>query len=121
MISQAELHAMLDYNPETGEFRWKIYRAPNAQPGMLAGNKTSKGYHKIRVELGISPVFAHRLAWYYVHGYMPDYSRMLEIDHINGVKDDNRISNLREVTHLENMRAVDSSKFHKYNPNLAKG
>ena len=43
---------------------------------------------------------AHRLAWFYVHGEWPDG----EIDHINWVKNDNRICNLRVVTHSENMQ-----------------
>lgn len=41
----------------------------------------------------------HRLAFFYVNGYMP-----VEIDHINGIRSDNRISNLREVDHKENTR-----------------
>jgi hypothetical protein len=43
---------------------------------------------------------AHRLAWFYVHGEFPK----CELDHINGVRDDNRISNLRECSRAENMQ-----------------
>ncbi|MDA6380520.1 HNH endonuclease signature motif containing protein [Escherichia coli] len=43
---------------------------------------------------------AHRLAWLIVYGTMPDGF----IDHINRVRTDNRISNLRLVTHSENMQ-----------------
>ena len=49
--------------------------------------------------------YAHRVAWLLHYGEWPDD----EIDHINGVKDDNRISNLRNVdrkTNVENRRAV---------------
>ena len=42
--------------------------------------------------------YAHRLAWLYVHGEFPED----HTDHINGVKDDNRIVNLRAVTEVEN-------------------
>lgn len=45
-------------------------------------------------------VYAHRLAWFYVHGVWPTN----EIDHINRNKSDNRIENLRDVTRTVNQR-----------------
>ena len=42
---------------------------------------------------------SHRLAWLYVHGTWPRY----EIDHINGDREDFRLSNLRDVSHAANM------------------
>lgn len=45
-------------------------------------------------------VYAHRIIWKMVHGRDPAG----EIDHINGDKGDNRIENLREVSHAENQR-----------------
>lgn len=44
--------------------------------------------------------FRHRVIWYYFNGEIPEG---MEIDHINGNKQDNRLSNLRCVTHSENM------------------
>jgi hypothetical protein len=43
---------------------------------------------------------AHRMAWLYVHGVIPT----LGIDHINRVRHDNRITNLRPTTHSSNLR-----------------
>lgn len=45
---------------------------------------------------------AHRLAWLYVYGYFPEN----DIDHINRMKDDNSIANLREVSRQCNIRNV---------------
>jgi hypothetical protein len=44
---------------------------------------------------------AHRMIWEYVNGPIPEG---LQINHINGIVDDNRISNLEVVTPSENMR-----------------
>jgi hypothetical protein len=55
------------------------------------------GYIQIRVENKLYR--AHHLAWLYCFGYLPR-----ELDHINGIRVDNRIENLREVTHAENGR-----------------
>lgn len=52
--------------------------------------------------------FAHRLAWFYEHGRWPEH----HIDHINGVKADNRIANLRDVAagvNLQNRRTPSSA------------
>lgn len=46
------------------------------------------------------PLFAHRVIWAIVHGHWPEQ----DIDHINGIRSDNRLSNLRSVSRSENMR-----------------
>lgn len=50
--------------------------------------------------------FAHRIIWLMYHGQMPD----MQIDHVNGIKTDNRICNLRHVSNQENAKNASLSK-----------
>ena len=77
------------------------------------GSLTTKGYVHLRV--GTSWFYAHRLIWEHVHGPIP---AGMSIDHINGDRADNRISNLRLVTHQENIRYRDERKRQKKNPGV---
>ena len=82
--------AELDYNPETGVFRWKRDgRGCFKRAGAEAGGARPDGYKSIRV-LG-RQWLCHRLAWVMTHGEEPPRV----IDHINRDKSDNRIENLR--------------------------
>lgn len=87
----------LHYEPSTGVFT-RLIRASNMRPGSVAGSVRKRdGYIDIRL-LGVK-YRAHRLAWFYMHGKWPDG----EIDHINRKHADNRIINLRDVSHMVNM------------------
>lgn len=97
MITQSRLKELLSYNEKSGEFVWKISRGRNAKIGDLAGCKNLNGYWIIGVDH--RPYRAHRLAWLFVFGLWPK----ADIDHINGVRTDNRIGNLREATRSENL------------------
>lgn len=97
MITQEELKSILHYEPETGIFT-RLVESGGRNPGSVAGWKTERGY--IRVSFNKKHIMAHRLAWLYVHGVMPSK----QIDHINNIRDDNRIANLREATCTENQR-----------------
>jgi hypothetical protein len=66
--------------------------------GAIVGSKSSFGYLDIMID-GKS-YRLHRLAWLYMHGKWPKGY----IDHINGIKDDNRICNLRDVTNSINQQ-----------------
>ena len=90
------LRQLLDYDPTTGVFTWKITRNSRLKVGDVAGSVRPNGY----VNLGVAGklYLAHRLAWMYVHGEWPAG----EMDHINRVRNDNRIANLRIVTRSQN-------------------
>ena len=90
MITQEELQRVVFYNPETGVFVNKVKRIP-CYVGKVLGTKDPKGY--IRIGIHKKTYSAHKLAWLYVYGHFPTK----QIDHINGIRNDNRIVNLRDI------------------------
>lgn len=98
MITQEEVKRYLDYNPDTGIFRWKDGASRKMRGGAIAGDIGSKRY--ISIGINNRSYQAHRLAWLYVYGEMPKS----QIDHINRIRNDNRIANLREVDFFINNR-----------------
>lgn len=96
-IAVARLKEVLDYDPSTGIFRWKPGREKHlkARAGKVAGSQTTS---YVMICIDGNYIGAHRLAWMYVHESQPKGC----IDHINGLCTDNRIDNLRDVTHHQN-------------------
>lgn len=87
----AQVPEKLAYDQEIGTFTWREKPSPRIAAGSIAGTINAHGYRSIKV---CGKYYrAHRLAWLVVHGRWPE----AEIDHINCVKDDNRIANLREA------------------------
>lgn len=102
-LTQQRLRQLLSYDKSTGKFSWRIFGTNQICPGMPAG-AVSRGYVRIRIEGKYYA--AHRLAWLYVYGKLPEY----EIDHINRDRLDNRIENLRDVPHFENCQNQGAKK-----------
>ena len=96
ILTQDRVKQLLIYDPDTGVFRWRIYRSGNAGPGQITGSLNTTGY--IQIKLNAIKYSAHRLAWLYVNGAWPDF----DLDHINRNRQDNRISNLRQATRSQN-------------------
>ena len=87
---------LLSYSPETGKIIHCLTRG-QGKTGQEAGTPAS-GYRQIYVDL--KPYKAHRLGWKIHYGADPKG----QIDHVNGIRYDNRISNLRDFSPLENSR-----------------
>lgn len=115
-ISQLDAKDLITYHPISGSAYWnerdqkwfkegdgqytskrtcKIWNKTHA--GKEITTRDSTGY--IRPVILRQSIHLHRFIWFYMTGEWP-----IEVDHINGIRDDNRWSNLRNVTHLENMR-----------------
>ena len=96
LLTAERLREVLNYDPETGLFRWLKKLADRTRLNAVAGSKTEHGHCVIRIDGRVYS--CHRLAWLYVHGRWPSD----QIDHINWVRDDTRIANLRECSNAEN-------------------
>ena len=115
MITQEELKELVSYKAETGEMFWlprprEMFKSDrsfkhfnNRFAYSKAGSLCPKGYINIWL---FKSYKAHRLIWLYVNGEFPSK----EIDHINGIKSDNRICNLRAVTLQENQKNKSKPK-----------
>tara|TARA_R110002020_G_scaffold125388_3_gene282597 strand:- start:282 stop:800 length:519 start_codon:yes stop_codon:yes gene_type:complete len=102
----------LKYNPESGHLKWITRPRGRSKTASLdAGHLNKLGYIEVRVKQTL--YLAHRLAYLIHYGNLPKY-----IDHINGIKNDNRIINLRSCTNQENLR---NQKIKKSNTSGYKG
>lgn len=90
-LTKKILKERLSYDPDSGVFIW-------IKTGKTAGWKDQTGY--IHIGINGKTYKAHRLAFLYMNGQLPEY----EVDHINGDRSDNKWSNIRCVTRTENMR-----------------
>lgn len=95
-ITQERLKQLLHYDPETGKFT-RLTKWGSQQIGDEPGCIAKFGYRYIGVDG--KQYTAYRLAWLYMYGDFP----LGDIDHINRNPADDRISNLRSVSHSTNL------------------
>lgn len=101
MLTQDRAIELFEYKYSTGWLINRISRNSRAQIGQRAGTlDINSGYRKVWID-GIQ-YFEHRVIWLYVTGQWPD-----EVDHKNGVRDNNKWINLREVNRSQNCFNAD--------------
>lgn len=101
ILSKEEIDDLFIVDAEAGLLRWR-HRGPGRLLSKPVGCLVGAGYRKV----GLRPsgkkyiqFYVHHIIWTHYHGEWPKHG----IDHVNGVKDDNRISNLRDATSRENI------------------
>jgi hypothetical protein len=98
MITKDNVAAAFRYTPEDGRLWWVDYVRRPSWNGREAGNNTPNGYRKIKFRG--RQLLTHRVAWLLHYGVWPSG----DIDHIDGDPLNNRIDNLRDVSHRVNMQ-----------------
>jgi hypothetical protein len=97
------LKSLLSYEPNTGAIQW-VAKGKGRIKKKEAGTLLHSGY--VGICIGPKRFQSHRIAWALHHGSWPKD----QIDHINGIKTDNRICNLREASNSQNGKNLGLSK-----------
>ena len=101
MITQQKLLDLFEYDPITGWVINRVDRGSRARKGQRAGTENSNGYRVIYVHG--KNIREHRIIWCMVYGQFP----VSEIDHIDGIRCNNALENLREATPTQNRYNAD--------------
>lgn len=105
--SRSRILELLNYEPLTGEFRWIARSGPRCTVGAVAGCAHHTGY--IYIAIDGETYCAHRLAWVVIYDVEP----LKFLDHVDGLRDNNAIANLREAD--DQLNAENRRRKHKNN------
>jgi hypothetical protein len=92
VLTHARVRELLDYEQDTGIFRWRLKRMGRCRQGSIAGHQMDTGY--VLITVGGRVTTAHRLAFFWMNGKWP----LNDIDHQDRVRSNNCWNNLRETT-----------------------
>lgn len=104
--TQEELKGLFNYNPKTGDLTWKVRPANRVKIGDLVRGISSHGYYRVSIKSKTYSV--HRIIWCWMTG--EDLNEKC-IDHKNRCRTNNRWSNLRLATKLENRRNQEDAGY----------
>lgn len=95
-LTADQVRSLFNYDALTGDFSWKTLPRNSKSKKLIVGIKESLGYLRVKI-LG-KKYTLHRVIWLWVYGSWPDE----EVDHVNGIRDDNRLDNLRQSNRTMN-------------------
>lgn len=95
-LTAERVRELFHYDPDVGIFTRLKRTSKNTKIGESVGCIRPDGY--LSVSIDNKAYQLHRIAWLYVTGEFPKH----QIDHVNGARDDNRLTNLREATNAQN-------------------
>lgn len=99
-LTSSRLKELVYYDPETGEF-CRMVSVANILAGPVNPKPSKNGYLRMHIDGRL--YYLHRLAWLYVYGEWPK-----EVDHIDGNPVNNKINNLRNCSHKQNMQNMST-------------
>jgi hypothetical protein len=106
MLTQARLKELMTYDADTGVFT--RIKSVNRAGRRVSDKPNTDGYLHFCIDYKI--YLQHRAAWLYAYGEFPEG----HLDHINRIKTDNRLCNLRVVTDFENSQNTPPAKNNLY-------
>ncbi len=98
MTIKKAMFEYLKYTPKDGKVWWVKHPRRSTANGTEAGNIMQNGYRKLKFQG--KQYLTHRVAWLLQHGFWPTG----DIDHIDGNPENNRLENLRDVSHRVNLQ-----------------
>ena len=106
MLTFERANELFKYEPETGLLIRKVTTGNNRfHAGTAAGCSSPDGYLRVRIDKVLHQV--HRVCYLLAYGSLPDD---MQVDHINHVRDDNRLCNIRLVDNTINSRNASIGK-----------
>lgn len=113
------LRSLFLYDPVTGRLHHKANRRRVKVGSYADSTRRADGYRQVALRLDGKQyqLKAHRVAWILAHGAIPHGK---QIDHINGIRDDNRLCNLRLVTQRENDQNRRKARVYSWNKGCSK-